>query len=250
MKTLGIIPARLEAQRLPNKPLLDLVGKPLIVRVWENATTLGLDEVIVATDSGKIATEVENAGGKAVMTSKNHSSGTTRVAEAAETLEADIIINIQGDEPFLQKSQITALQSALKQDKNAGIATLCHLIETHEEIFDPSNVKVVRDEEENALYFSRSAIPHAKGLAEKQWRKKHNYYKHVGIYAFKKKVLSKIAGYKAGKLELIEGLEQLNWLYKGHKIRVLDTAHSTLSVDTQEDLNKARALFAEKGKRQ
>ncbi|MFY0671753.1 MAG: 3-deoxy-manno-octulosonate cytidylyltransferase [Bacteroidia bacterium] len=242
MKVAGIIPARLGSSRLASKPLQDLAGKPLIARVYENAQQFNLDSLIVATDHEAIANAVEKVGGKALLTPAELPSGTYRCAHLAHEIEADVIINIQGDEPFLLKEQVTALIGAFKEEQT-DIATLCYELKNTSYLDNPATVKVVKDQNNNALYFSRSPIPFIRNFDKNDWINQHRFYKHIGVYAFRKNVLLKIARYKQGALEQAESLEQLTWLENGHKIKLVETGNECLSIDTEEDLNKARALF-------
>ena len=242
MRVTGIIPARLGSSRLASKPLQNLAGKPLIVRVYENAKEFYLDELIVATDHIDIVKAVEKVGGRALLTPTDLPSGTYRCAYLAPDIEADVIINIQGDEPFLLDSQIKALVKAFETPET-DIATLCYPIEDASYLENPATVKVVKDLKDNALYFSRSPIPYIRNFDKNDWINQHTFYKHIGVYAFKKNVLLKIANCKQSALEQAESLEQLNWLQNGHKIKLVETNSECLSIDTEEDLNKARALY-------
>jgi 3-deoxy-manno-octulosonate cytidylyltransferase (CMP-KDO synthetase) len=242
MKVAGIIPARLGSSRLASKPLQDLAGKPLIVRVYENAKQFGLDSLIVATDHKEIVNAVESVGGKAMLTPAELPSGTYRCAHLAPDIDADVIINIQGDEPFLLDSQVKALIKAFETPET-DIATLCYQLKDASYLDNPATVKVVKDLNGNALYFSRSPIPYIRNFDKNDWINQHTFYKHIGVYAFRKNVLLKIASYKQGALEQAESLEQLTWLENGHKIKLVETNSECLSIDTEEDLNKARALY-------
>lgn len=229
MKTVGIIPSRYASTRLHAKPLLKIAGKTMIQRVYEQCLKSNLDEVWVATDNAIIFDIVNSFGGKALMTSSNHKNGTERIAEATQTIEADIIINIQGDEPFIQEAQINLVIDTIK-NSNAAIATLA-LHSNNESIFAKSSVvKVVFDKNNDALFFSRSAIPfHRNAAAE------HSFYKHIGIYGFQKETLLKLVQLPASPLETKESLEQLRWLENGYKIKVALTDCESISIDTAED---------------
>ncbi|MGB0429835.1 MAG: 3-deoxy-manno-octulosonate cytidylyltransferase [Bacteroidia bacterium] len=242
MKVAGIIPARLGSSRLASKPLQMLGGKPLIVRVYENAKQFGLNELIVATDHVDIVHAVESVGGKALLTPSELPSGTYRCAYLAPNINADVIINIQGDEPFLLTEQVNSLVNAFKT-QTTEIATLCYELKKAEYLNNPATVKVVKDINNNALYFSRSPIPYVRNSDQNDWINQHTFYKHIGVYAFRKNVLLKLAGYKQGVLEKAESLEQLTWLEHMHKIKLVETQHQCLSIDTQEDLNKAQAFY-------
>lgn len=245
MKFIGIIPARYESTRFPGKPLAMIKDKPMIQWVYENASK-ALDEVYVATDDTRIFKAVEAFGGKVVTTLATHQSGTDRCAEAAKKLSAtinfDVVVNIQGDEPFIQPEQIELLKSCFNSD--AEIATLVKKIDSTEELFNPNRSKVVINETDDALYFSRSPIPFVRGTDEKDWATKNNFWAHIGMYAFKTDVLQKITQLKQGKLELAESLEQLRWLENGYKIKTAETTTQTIGIDTPQDLQAALSLFS------
>ena len=242
MKVVGIIPSRYESSRFPGKPLIDLKGKSMIQRVYENASkSNSLDEVIVATDDQRIYDHVLSFGGKVMMTSANHASGTERCGEVAKTSEARIIINIQGDEPLVDPAQLDALIDAFT-DESVQIATLgCPKISA-EDIQNPNRIKIVTDVFKNALYFSRSAIPndyHYKGDS----RAFFPFLKHIGLYAYRTDVLLELIHLAPSKLEQIESLEQLRWLYYGYNIRVVETDIETPNIDTPEDVEKVLNLL-------
>lgn len=240
MNFAGIIPARYESTRFPGKPLALLNHKPIIQWVFENASK-ALDQVWVATDDDRIYDTVIQFGGNAVKTSPAHQSGTDRCAEAARILsqktDFDIIINIQGDEPFIRPEQINLLKLCF--DTGAEIATLIKKIETREELFNPNRPKVVVNNQKNALYFSRSVIPHVRGSNEKDWIDKNTYWAHIGMYAYRADVLQKITKLEPGKLELTESLEQLRWLENGYQIKTAVTTHQSIGIDTPQDLKDA-----------
>jgi 3-deoxy-manno-octulosonate cytidylyltransferase (CMP-KDO synthetase) len=240
MNFAGIIPARYESTRFPGKPLALLNHKPIIQWVFENVSR-ALDQVWVATDDDRIYDTVIQFGGNAVKTSPAHQSGTDRCAEAARILsqktDFDIIINIQGDEPFIQPKQINLLKLCF--DTGAEIATLIKKIETSDELFNPNRPKVVVNNQQNALYFSRSVIPHVRGSNEKDWIDKNTYWAHIGMYAYRADVLQKITKLKPGKLELTESLEQLRWLENGYQIKTAVTTHQSIGIDTPQDLKDA-----------
>lgn len=235
-KIIGIIPARLAATRLPNKPLLDICGKPMIQWVYERASAARLDEVLVATPDDEILRRVEAFGGKAVMTSPDHRSGTDRLAEVAENIEANLIVNIQGDEPLLDPSTVDLLVQAMVESPDTPMGSLmCPLHAREEE--NPAVVKVVTDQAGFALYFSRSRIPYPRDPGASRPRK------HIGIYAYRRDFLLKFAGMEPTPLEKTESLEQLRALENGFKIRMVETSFSPTSVDTPEDLDCVRAVL-------
>jgi 3-deoxy-manno-octulosonate cytidylyltransferase (CMP-KDO synthetase) len=244
MNFIGIIPARYESTRFPGKPLAIINNKPMIQWVYENAS-LALSEVYVATDDIRIFKAVEAFGGKVVKTLPTHQSGTDRCAEAAQklsdSLQFDVVVNIQGDEPFIKPEQIELLKSCFNTD--AEIATLIKKIDSSEELFNPNRPKVVIAENKNAIYFSRSPIPFIRGAEEKDWTSKNSFWAHIGMYAFKADVLQKITKLKHGKLELSESLEQLRWLENGYKIKTAETTTQSIGIDTPEDLEAALNLF-------
>lgn len=243
MRFIGIIPARYQSTRFPGKPLAMINKKPMIQWVYENVVK-AVDEAWVATDDERIFKAVENFGGKVVETLATHQSGTDRCAEAArkiaKTSEFEVVINIQGDEPFIQPEQIGLLKSCFTSD--ADIATLIKKIETTEELFNPNRPKVVTDNRQNALYFSRSTVPYVRGVEDENWLSKHVFWAHIGLYAYKKEVLQQIAKLNSGELEMAESLEQLRWLENGFKIRTAVTKHQSFGIDTPEDLEKALVL--------
>ncbi|MFA6056393.1 MAG: 3-deoxy-manno-octulosonate cytidylyltransferase [Thermodesulfovibrionales bacterium] len=230
-----IIPARYDSTRFPGKPLCTLKGKPLIQHVYENSKRSRLaQDVIVATDSETIFERVLAFGGKAVMTDKNHPSGTDRIAEVAASLDYDIIVNVQGDEPLIRPEMIDDVITAL-DDTRASIGTLIKKIEDPVEISDNNVVKVVFDKERFALYFSRAAIPFRAPHSEIRMPE---YYKHIGIYSYRRDVLLSLAGMEQTELEKIEKLEQLRALENGLKIKVKETFLETFGIDTPEDLER------------
>jgi len=244
MKFIGIIPARYQSTRFPGKPLALINNKPMVQWVYENVVN-EVSEVWVATDDERIFKIVENFGGKAVETLSTHQSGTDRCAEAAriiaETTNFDVVVNVQGDEPFIQPKQIELLKSCFKTD--AKIATLIKRIETTEELFNPNRPKVVTDNRQNALYFSRSPIPFVRSTENADWLSKHTFWAHIGMYAYKSDVLQKISKLKQGELEQTESLEQLRWLENGFKIKTAVTEHQSIGIDTPEDLLQALQLL-------
>ena len=247
MKTLGIIPARYASTRFPGKPLADIAGKSMIQRVYERASEAGLNELIVATDDQRIFDHVRNFGGKVEMTSAEHSSGTSRCAEvAAKTgLDFDLVINIQGDEPFIDPGQLSLLSTSfdLQQD---DIATLACRINNFEDLISPNHVKVVCDKNSHALYFSRSVIPFARNAEPLSWTDQFPYLLHIGIYAYRSKILPRLLNTGNCLLEKTESLEQLNWLYNSFSIRVIETHPGGIAIDTKEDLEKAIKMIKRK----
>ena len=244
MKFIGIIPARYASTRFPGKPLAMLGGKTVIQRVYEQATCV-LDSAWVATDDERIFQAVESFGGKVVMTRPDHKSGTDRIEEAAEKIGtmADVIINIQGDEPFVQPSQIETLKG-LFDFTETQIGTLGKPFESIEAAMNPNSPKIVTDRRGFALYFSRSVIPFVRGADNGEWFSKFPYLKHLGIYAYRRDVLKEITRLPQSPLELVECLEQLRWLENGYRIRVGLTDVETVGIDTPEDLVRAEEFLA------
>lgn len=245
MKFAGIIPARYQSTRFPGKPLAMIKNKPMIQWVYENASK-ALEQVWVATDDERIFEAVRTFGGNVVETLSIHQSGTDRCAEAARIVAKDthfdVVINIQGDEPFIKPEQIEVLKSCF-QDEAVDVATLVKKIETEEELFNPNRPKVVMDEKQDALYFSRSPIPFIRGEEEANWHVKHNFWAHIGLYAFRAEVLQQLTKLEQTPLELAESLEQLRWLENGYKIKTAETSFRTIGIDTPEDLEAALQLF-------
>jgi len=242
MKILGIIPARFASTRLPAKALADIGGKPMVQRVYEQALKCpDLSRVVVATDHQEIYNVVQQFG-QVQMTSPDHPSGTDRCAEVLNSLDEnfDFIINIQGDEPFINPEQISMLASVLTNETQ--LATLVKKISNNGTLFNPNIPKVIINSASEALYFSRSTIPHIRGTEEKDWLSKHTFYKHIGIYAYRSDVLKQITQLQPGTLELAESLEQLRWLENGYKIKVAITELESMGIDTLEDLEKARGM--------
>lgn len=244
MNILGIIPARFASTRFPGKPLVDINGRSMILRVYDQALLSEVfQDVLVATDDKRIFDHVRSAGYHAVMTSAAHCSGTHRCLEAIEIWEQqqgisyDHIINIQGDEPFIHPEQIRKVATALSTG-NPPIATLAKLITRREEIYNPNVVKVVFDKNMDALYFSRSPIPYLRDVNEIQWTKKRAHYKHIGIYGYRSETLKMIGDLPEGVLEKHESLEQLRWLEHGLQIKIDVTRVESVSIDTPEDLLK------------
>ncbi|PTS92636.1 3-deoxy-manno-octulosonate cytidylyltransferase [Pedobacter sp. HMWF019] len=239
MKTLGIIPSRYASTRFPGKPLVQIDGKSMIQRVYEQASlSKSLDQVVVATDDIRIAQEVERFGGAYIMTSDTHQSGTDRCAEVLTQLKGfDHVINIQGDEPYINPEQIDLLASCF-QEKTVQLATLIKAITSQEELLNTNIPKVVLNTAGEALYFSRQTIPYIRNASEKDWLKAHTFYKHIGIYGYTKTVLNEITKLPSSSLERAENLEQLRWLENGYRIQTKTTTLETLAIDTPEDLNR------------
>ena len=240
MKVIGIIPSRYASTRFPSKPLAMIKGKTMIQRVWEQAWKSKLDAVVVATDDMRIADEVLKFGGQYVLTDPNHRSGTDRCREALYMVEGqyDAVVNIQGDEPFIDPAQINQVIELIGRD-DTQLASLAKRIEDEDELFSPNVVKVVMDKQGNALYFSRNPIPFMRNLDHDKWLQNGEFYKHIGLYAYKTEILCQIAEMQSTALEMAESLEQLRWLENGLRIRMGITQLESLSIDTQEDYEKA-----------
>lgn len=240
MKVIAMIPARYEASRFPGKLMKDLAGKTVILRTYEAAKNANLfSEVYVVTDSEIIFNEIISNGGKALMSKKEHESGSDRIAEAVENLAVDIVVNVQGDEPFIQKDALFNLLEVFKTDseKEIAIASLKIKMEDQDDISNPNNVKVVTDEQNFAMYFSRSPIPYPRENSTAQ------YFKHIGIYAFRKEALLKFTQLPMNVLEATEKLENLRFLANGLKVKMVETNEIAIGIDTPEDLEKANAIF-------
>ena len=245
MKVLAIIPARYGSTRFPGKPLVDIGGKSMILRVANQVRQCrSISEVLVATDDERIMEHVRSAGVACVMTGTHHPSGTDRCLEAFQLSQstADCILNVQGDEPFVDPSQLEALCQLMSRP-GSSIATLAKRITDRETLFDPSKVKVVVDQHSQAIYFSRQAIPYMRGVEEADWHLRHTYYKHLGLYAFTANALQSICALPPSALEVAESLEQLRWLENGYTIDVAFTDIETPSIDTPEDLTKLNLSF-------
>ncbi|HPT13863.1 MAG TPA: 3-deoxy-manno-octulosonate cytidylyltransferase [Bacteroidales bacterium] len=245
MKVLGVIPARYASTRFPGKPLALIGGKSMIQRVYEQCSRCSLlDEVAVATDDSRIFDHVISFGGKAFMTSEKHRSGTERTGEVLRILKNeddsrsfDVVVNIQGDEPFIAPEQIEKVVNCFR-DPKAEISTLIKPVSNPSELFNPNVVKVVVNRNGNALYFSRQPIPFVRGAENEEWLKHHSFYKHIGIYAFKSQVLELVVNLTASPLEKAESLEQLRWIENGFSIITAVTDIETVAIDTPEDLSK------------
>lgn len=238
-KTLIVIPARYASTRFPGKPLALLGGRPIVQWVWERVQ--GLGEAMIATDDERIA-DAAKAGfdARVMMTSADCQSGTDRCGEVLRRCGGgyEVVVNVQGDEPFVEAAQVQTLVKAF-DDPAVQIATLRTHIRTTEELLSPNNVKVVCADNGNALYFSRQPLPYRRGTAEEEWLAEGEYYKHVGIYAYRAEVLERLCQLPVGTLEASEKLEQLRWLAAGYTIRVLDTDHANIGIDTPQDLAEA-----------
>jgi len=241
MKAVGIIPARFNSTRFPGKPLADIKGKTMIRRVYEQAEKSELlSAIFVATDDERIVSEVNSFSGNAIMTSPKHQSGTDRCFEVLEKIgkdKYDVVVNIQGDEPFIHPEQIDKVIRAFKHE-NVHISTLGHSITDSRDLISPSLVKIVRKVNGEALYFSRSPIPFMRDSSNKDWTKLYPYLKHIGIYAYRSKVLEEIVKLPMSSLEKAESLEQLRWLENGYSIMVEETDKESFPVDYPEDLKK------------
>lgn len=244
MKFIGLIPARYASTRFPGKPLALLGGKPVIQRVYEQVTSV-LDDACVATDDERIYNYVKEFGGKVVMTRTDHKSGTDRIEEAIEKIggDYDVIVNIQGDEPFIQRSQIETVCSCF-DDEETQIATLGKPFTSMDAVANPNSPKIVVDNNNFAMYFSRSIIPFVRGKEQTEWLDHYPFLKHLGIYAYRREVLRKITQLPQSSLEIAESLEQLRWLQNGFKIKVGLTDIETVGIDTPEDLERAERELA------
>jgi len=238
LNIIAVIPARYEASRFPAKLMQDLCGKPVIIRTYEATVATGLfNRVLVATDSALIYNEVLAHGGQAVMSTKQHDCGSDRIAEAVEHIAVDLVINVQGDEPFTNKEDLEKLIAVFKNDAQhkIALASLMHLLHTQEDIENPNHVKVITNLAGNALYFSRSVIPYQRDTVV------HTpVYKHIGIYAFRKEALLQFYRTPATPLELTEKIECIRYLEHGHSINMVITNRVSIGIDTQADLEKAR----------
>ena len=247
MEVLILIPARYASTRFPGKPLALIGGKPMLQHVVEKAAALS-EDVYVATDDSRIYDCVTSFGGKAVMTSTEHRSGTDRCYEAYRHVveqtgkKYDVVVNIQGDEPFIQPEQVKALVACF-EDEKVEIATLAKRFEQNADVFDQNKVKVVCSVKGTALYFSRSAIPFCRGIEQDNWLEIIPFYKHVGMYAYRPSVLKEITTLPQSRLEKAESLEQLRWLENGYTIAVRETTHESIGIDTPDDLKRAEIVL-------
>ena len=243
----AIIPARYASTRFPGKPLAMLCGKTVIERVYEKVSEV-LDNVCVATDDQRIYDAVASFGGKAVMTRTDHKSGTDRIAEALEKMGSgsiDVVLNVQGDEPFITRGQIETLCKCF-DDPTTEIATLGKPFDSMEAVRNPNSPKIVCDLRGFAMYFSRSVIPYIRGVEQEQWLNSFTFLKHLGIYAYRRQVLAEITRLPQSPLEKAESLEQLRWLQNGYRIRVGITDQETVGIDTPQDLERAERFLIEK----
>lgn len=246
MNFIAIIPARYGSTRFPGKPLVNINGKTMVHNVYLQAKKV-FDTVYVATDNAKIIDEVDSFDGKAVMTKKKHKSGTDRCAEAIEKIEVlenktyDIVVNIQGDEPFIKIEQLLEVKNSFSL-KKTQIATLVKPINNKEDIFNPHKPKVVINSKDEAIYFSRSPIPYIRGQKDAKWVSKHLFYKHIGLYGYRKDILLEITKLKPSSLEIAESLEQLRWIENGYTIKVGYTEHESISIDTPKDIEKIKQV--------
>lgn len=248
MKFIGIIPARYASSRFPGKPLADIGGMTMIERVYNQVKGV-LDAVCVATDDERIEAAVRSFGGNVVMTSDQHRSGTDRCYEAYTKVGAgyDVVVNIQGDEPFIRPQQVEILKACF-DDPSTCIATLVKPFspdaDFEKDLFNPNSPKVVLNKNSEAMYFSRSVIPYMRGKNYKEWLPNHTYYKHIGLYAYRAETLKEITRLPQSPLELVESLEQLRWLENGYKIKAGITHEETVGIDTPEDLERAVKLLS------
>jgi 3-deoxy-manno-octulosonate cytidylyltransferase (CMP-KDO synthetase) len=243
MKYIAIIPARYDSTRFPGKPLADLGGKSVIQRVYDQACKV-FSTVVVATDDERISGAVRNFGGKAIMTSATHKSGTDRCAEALILAENqlsdtfDVVVNLQGDEPFIQPAQLKLIESCIARPETQ-IATLVRPLADRQELFDPNKPKVVLNRKGEAIYFSRSVIPYLRGINSPDWPDHHSFYIHIGLYAFRRDILTAVTRLESSPLEIAESLEQLRWIENGYRIAAGITKFESIGIDTPEDLAKA-----------
>jgi 3-deoxy-manno-octulosonate cytidylyltransferase (CMP-KDO synthetase) len=239
MNVLGVIPARYESSRFPGKPLVDIVGKSMIQRVYEQCSkSTSLSKLIVATDDQRIADHVISFEGNVILTSSKHQSGTDRCAEVANNSpEFDILVNIQGDEPMINPNQIDLLCKCF-ENPQASIATLVKKISSNEELFNENTPKVILNKNNEAILFSRTAIPFIRGKAREDWIEHYTFYKHIGIYGFKTKTLKNLGNLPLSGLESAEALEQLRWIENGYRIHAAITDEESQAIDTPQDLEK------------
>ena len=242
MKFLGVIPSRYASTRLEGKPLKDICGHTMVEWVYKRASKSKLDGVVVATDDERIVDEVKSFGGNVILTRKDHINGTSRIAEVCETyIDYDVIVNIQGDEPLIEPDMINSIIDSFIEDNTIPMSTLKYKLTDMTEIENPNAVKVVTDKNDFAIYFSRSVIPYPRNL------NMDNYYKHVGIYGYKRDFVMEYAKMASTPLELSESLEQLRVLENGYKIKVLETPYKIIGVDTQEELERVREYITKNG---
>lgn len=247
MKFLALIPARYASTRFPGKPLAKIAGKEMILRVCGQVAATGYD-LAVATDDSRIYNTVNAAGYRAVMTRADHPSGTDRLAEAYAKIGGnyDVVVNVQGDEPFIRPEQINDIVGIFNRYPGTRLATLARPYpqdRSYEGLEDPNMVKLVMGDDGRALYFSRSVIPYLRGIDKKDWPARHQYYSHIGIYAYTPSALAEIVRIPRGSLEISESLEQLRWLQHGYEVRVAVSDFPTIGIDTPEDLAAAEAFL-------
>ncbi len=246
MKIIGVIPARYSSTRLKGKILADINGKPMIQHVWERSKKSRLlNDLIIACDHDLIVAAAKRFAAKVVLTSSRHPSGTDRIAEVVKSLDVDVVINIQGDEPLINPRTIDALAQSMKDDPACIMATIVTVLHEEADLMDPNIVKVVIDQNQNALYFSRSPIPYDR---DRMGFKKGGYYKHLGIYAYRKEFLLNFIHLPKSRLETMEQLEQLRVLEAGYKIKTVLTDTQTIGVDTPTDLLKVKKLLTKNGR--
>jgi len=243
MKAVCVIPARYASSRFPGKPLALIAGKPMIQWVYERAVQAkNLNHVLVATDTESIQKVVQSFGGQVVLTSPDLPSGTDRVAAAAKDIDADVIINLQGDEPFISPQLLDEMIEPFR-DPSINMLTPIKKIDNDEDLENPNLVRVVKDKFNRALYFTRSVIPYIRDLEREAWRDKHVFFKHIGIYAYRKKFLLHLTGLPPSSLEEAERLEQLRVLENGYDLHTIETDYTSVSVDTENDLEKINELI-------
>lgn len=246
-KFAGIIPARYASTRFPGKPLAMIGGKPMIQRVYEQAMK-ALELVYVATDDQRIFNAVKSFGGNAVITSPNHLNGTDRCSEASDKIisetgqKIDVVINIQGDEPFIRPQQIQLIMNCFNTE-GVDLATLIRKVEAQEDVFNPNQPKVIVNTAGDAIYFSRSVIPYVRDTEKDDWTRKHTFYKHIGLYAYRTSTLRIITRLPVSTLESAESLEQNRWIENGFRIRTAVTKWESIGIDTPEDLEKAKLIL-------
>ena len=241
MDAIGIIPARYMSTRFEGKVLADLAGKPMVQHVYEMAKkSKMLNDLIIAADDERVIRAVKDFGGKAILTSTDQPTGTDRLGEVVNSIDVKIIVNIQGDEPFVHHTMIDDLVSIMLDDASINMATVIKKIENKDDIINPNVVKVVKDKKDNAIYFSRSPIPFERARPAKE------FYKHLGLYAYTKDFLFTFTNLPKSELEIVESLEQLRALEHGYKIKTIETKFETVGVDTPEDLEKAKKMLLER----